>query len=179
MLKSIVMTKILNAVLASILLLMAQATPRPDVPDNLKAPQGEEVLLQTHATGFQIYVCQAGTDQKLAWTLKAPEAELFDAQGKSIGHHFAGPSWQLNDGSEVTGKLAAKHDAPEPNAIPWLLVTVATHSGAGLLSRATSIQRIHTKGGVAPEASSCDESKRGSESKIPYSADYYFFAPAH
>jgi Protein of unknown function (DUF3455) len=179
MLESFVMTNFLSAALASFLLLTAQAGSRPDVPDNLKAPQGEEVLLQTHATGFQIYVCQAGTDQKLAWTLKAPEAELFDAQGKIIGHHFAGPSWKLNDGSEATGKFAAKHDAPEPNAIPWLLVTVATHAGTGILTRATSIQRIHTKGGVAPEASSCDESKRGSESKIPYSADYYFFAPAH
>jgi hypothetical protein len=173
------MTNFLKPALASILFLAAQATSRPEVPDNLKAPQGEEVILEAHATGFQIYVCQAGADQKMAWTLKAPDAELFNAQGKSIGHHFAGPSWKLDDGSEVTGKMAAKHDAPEPNAIPWLLVTVATHSGNGALTRATSIQRIHTKGGVSPEAGSCDQARRGSESKIPYSADYYFFAPAH
>ena len=34
--------------------------PRPDVPDSLKAPAGEEVILVGHATGVQIYKCQAG-----------------------------------------------------------------------------------------------------------------------
>jgi hypothetical protein len=181
MLESTIMKKITQVVvlLALAVTVGAQNAPRPEVPDTLKAPAGEEVVLQAHATGSQIYVCQAGSDQKLAWVLKAPDAELFDAQGKSIGHHSAGPSWKLNDGSEVIGKVVAKHDAPEPDAIPWLLLTVATHSGSGILSRVTSIQRIHTKGGQAPQPNTCEEAKRGTESKIPYSADYYFYAPAH
>ena len=64
------------------------------------------------ATGFQIYVCRPDANRQAArWTLKAPEAELFDEQGKSIGKHFGGPTWQLNDGSAVIGKMAAKVDA--------------------------------------------------------------------
>ena len=101
------------------------------------------------ATGFQIYVCRPDADGKPAWTLKAPEAELFDEQGKSIGKHFGGPTWQLNDGSQITGKMAAKADAPDPKAIPWLLVTVTGHSGSGKLSGVTSIQRVNTVGGLA------------------------------
>jgi hypothetical protein len=152
---------------------------RPEVPEKLAAPATEEVVLQAHAEGSQIYVCQAGTDQKLSWTLKAPEAELFDTGGKSIGRHYAGPAWKHNDGSEVTGKLAARQDAPDQDAIPWLLLTAAGHSGTGILSRVTTIQRIHTKGGQPPKPDGCDDSHRGAETKSAYTADYYFYAPAH
>ena len=55
-----------------------QGLSRPDVPDKISAPSGEQVVLQAHATGSQIYVCQPGSDGKYAWALKAPEAELHD-----------------------------------------------------------------------------------------------------
>ncbi|MGC2743689.1 MAG: DUF3455 domain-containing protein [Candidatus Angelobacter sp.] len=55
---------------------------KPTVPDAIQAPAGEELLLMARATGFQIYVCRPGADGKPAWTLKAPEAELFDEQGQ-------------------------------------------------------------------------------------------------
>jgi hypothetical protein len=91
---------------------------KPTVPDSIQAPAGEELVLMARATGFQIYVCRPDADGKPEWTLKAPEAELFDEQGKSIGKHFGGPTWQLNDGSQITCKLAAKADAPDPKTIP-------------------------------------------------------------
>jgi hypothetical protein len=109
--------------------------------------------------------------------LKAPEAELHDQQGAVIGRHFAGPTWKDNDGSEVTGKAVARLDAPDADSIPWLLVTATGHSGSGVLSRVTSMQRIHTKGGVAPAAAECDAAKQNAEAKSAYSADYYFYAP--
>jgi hypothetical protein len=156
-----------------------QGPERPEVPESLKAPAGEEMILLAHATGVQIYVCQAGADQKFAWVLKAPEADLTDATGKKIVHHFAGPTWKHIDGSEVTGKVIAKQDAPKPEAIPWLLLAAARHSGEGILSRVTSIQRIHTEGGLPPGANTCDGSATGKESRSSYSADYYFYAPEH
>src|ERR1700733_6354312 len=58
-----------------------QTVAHPDVPDKIKAPAGENIVLLAHASGSQIYVCQPGTDGKLAWTLKAPDAELHDQQG--------------------------------------------------------------------------------------------------
>jgi hypothetical protein len=154
-----------------------QAIPRPEVPESIQAPAGEEVVLRVHATGWQVYVCQAAADQKPAWTLKGPLAELFDGSGKVIGKHYTGPTWKHQDGSEVKGKLVSKTDAPDANAIPWLLLTVTEHTGDGILSRVTSIQRIHTKDGQPPH-SGCDAGKMAAETSIPYSADYYFYAPA-
>jgi Protein of unknown function (DUF3455) len=167
------------AALISLLFLGAVQEKQPtDVPENLKVPAGQELMLIARATGSQIYVCQAGTDQRLAWVLKAPEATLFDSRGAEIGRHYGGPTWKHKDGSEVTGKVAARQDAPQPDSIPWLLLNANTHTGDGIFSRISFIQRLHTKGGQPPAADTCQESKRGSEVKTPYSADYYFYAPA-
>lgn len=156
----------------------AQTVARPDVPDKIKAPGGEEVVLQAHASGSQIYVCQPGTDGAFVWTLKAPKAELYNQRGAIIGHHFAGPTWKDNDGSEVTGKAVGKVDSPDAGAIPWLLVTATGHSGNGVFTRVTSIQRIHTKGGLPPAATPCNASRQNAEAASDYTADYYFFALA-
>jgi hypothetical protein len=158
----------------------AQTVSSAKVPDTIKAPAGEQLILRAHAAGVQIYVCGLDADGKTQkWALKAPEAELRDGHGAVIGHHSAGPSWKHKDGSEITGKAAAKADSPDPQAIPWLLITVTGHSGEGVFARVTSVQRIHTHGGKAPEASSCDPAKeKDSEVRVPYRADYYFYAPA-
>jgi hypothetical protein len=156
----------------------AQERSGSDVPEKIKAPAGEEIVLKAHASGAQIYVCQAAADGKYSWTLKAPEAELRDQQGALLGRHFAGPSWKHNDGSEIKGKAVARVDSPDADSIPWLLVTVTDRSGNGVLSRVTSIQRVHTKGGQAPPAGDCSASKGNAEVKVSYTADYYFYAPA-
>jgi Protein of unknown function (DUF3455) len=148
----------------------------PDVPDSIQAPASEEVVLLAHATGSQIYTCQAAADGKFSWTLKAPEAELHDRKDKVIGQHSAGPSWKLKDGSEVTGKAAAKVDALDAGSIPWLLVKVVSHAGNGLLTNVTTIQRVHTHGGQPP-AEGCDVAHKDAETKSSYTADYYFYAP--
>jgi hypothetical protein len=148
----------------------------PDVPDAIQVPAGEQVLLFTHASGSQVYTCQAGADGKFAWTLKGPEAELKDRKDKVIGQHSAGPTWTLKDSSAVTGKAVAHVDSLDPDSVPWLLVEVVGHSGKGQLSSVTHIQRVHTHGGKAP-AESCDAAHVNAESKSSYTADYYFFAP--
>jgi len=156
----------------------AYAASAPDVPDPIKTSAAEKLVFLAHASGAQIYVCQQGADGKSLWTLKGPEAQLHDGKGAVVGHHYAGPTWKHKDGSEVTGKAAAKVDSPESDSIPWLLLTATGHSGAGVFAKVTSIQRIHTKGGQAPAAASCDSSKVGTEATVPYTADYYFYAPA-
>jgi Protein of unknown function (DUF3455) len=154
----------------------AQKESAPDVPDAIQPPAGEEVVLFAHASGSQIYSCQAGADGKFAWTFKAPEAELRDRNDKVIGQHFAGPTWKLKDGSEVTGKPAAQVDSLDPDSIPWLLVKAVSHAGKGLLTSVTTIQRVHTHGGK-PSAEGCDASHRDAETKSSYTADYFFYAP--
>jgi hypothetical protein len=144
-------------------------------PQQLQPPANEQLLLQVHAKGDQIYSCK-GDGAQFTWTLKAPEAQLFDKDGKAFGKHLAGPSWEANDGSHITGKAAANAPSPDADSIPWLLVTVVSRSGEGLLAHVTSIQRLNTKGGKAP-ASGCDAAHAGQEVRVPYSADYLFFAP--
>ncbi len=78
----------------------------------------------------------------------------------------------------MTATVAAKVDAPKPDAIPWLLLTATGHKGEGILSRVTSIQRIHTEGGLAPSANTCEAAMKGKEARIAYAADYIFYAPA-
>jgi hypothetical protein len=146
-----------------------------DIPQQIQPPANEELLLQVHATGDQVYTCTNDASQ-FAWTLKAPDARLFDKDGKPFGKHFAGPSWEANDGSRVTGKAVANSPSPDPNSIPWLLVKIVSHDGSGVLSRVTTVQRLNTKGGKAP-ASSCDATRVGQEVRVPYSADYRFYAP--
>jgi len=148
----------------------------PDVPDTIQVPTGEEVVLYAHATGSQVYTCQAAAGDRFSWTLKGPDAELRDRHDKVIGQHSAGPTWKLKDGSAVTGKAAAQVNSLDADSIPWLLVKVVSHDGKGQLSNVTTIQRVHTKGGKPP-AEGCDATHRDAEYKGSYSADYFFFAP--
>jgi hypothetical protein len=155
---------------------LAQRAPRSNVPDNITAPDGEDLVLTAHASGVQIYTCQQSSEGKYTWTLKGPEAELRDSRGGLIGRHYAGPTWELHDGSSVTGKLVAHVDSPDANSVPWLLLTAPGHQGSGVLSKVSSIQRIATHGGQPPAAGQCDVSKQGSDAKSPYTADYYFYS---
>jgi hypothetical protein len=145
------------------------------VPVELQPPADEHELLRVRAQGDQIYTC-APNGAQFSWTLKAPDAQLYDKDGKPFGRHFAGPSWKSDDGSQITGKAAATTPSPDANSIPWLLVKVVSRSGEGVMAQVTSIERINTKGGKAP-ASGCDSSHAGQERRVAYSADYVFFVP--
>ena len=168
-------TQYLVTALGFAALVQAQST---EIPASLQPPAGEQLILKAHAAGWQIYTCGAGTDGKPGWTLKAPEADLYDASGKLVAHHKAGPSWIHRDGSEVTGKAVAHADAPDTKSIAWLLVSAVGHSGHGVFEKVSSIQRLHTEGGLPPPASECDPSKPTPEVRSSYAADYYFYAPA-
>jgi len=150
----------------------------PKIPDELKVPAGEKLVLKAHATGFQIYTCKAAGDRAAQWELKGPEADLHDRKGAVIGHHFAGPTWKHKDGSEVMGKASAHVDSPDADSIAWLLVSATGHTGEGVLAKVSNIQRINTKGGKAPAAAECTAANNGAESRSSYSADYYFYGPA-
>jgi hypothetical protein len=147
------------------------ATP---VPDALRFPPGESAVLRLKATGAQIYDCKANAQDaaKLEWVLSGPEARLYDAAGAPIGKHYAGPTWEAVDGSKVVGEVRARADAPDPNAIPWLLLSARSTGSSGVLSRVKSIQRIETVGGKPPP--SCTAADAGRPLRVSYSAVYVF-----
>jgi len=145
----------------------------PAVPDNLRVPAAQKLALEADASGVQIYDCKpsANDPARFEWTLRAPEAELFDLTGKRIGKHYAGPTWESFDGSKVVGEVKARSDSPDSNAIPWLLLGAKSASGNGVLGQTVSVQRIQTVGGKAP-AQACSP---GNEVRVPYTAKYYFY----
>lgn len=129
--------------------------------------------IEAFGKGVQIYACKA-SGATYAWTLKAPDATLSDAKGKVIGKHFAGPSWQADDGSTVVGELLNASPSPSAGAIPWLVLRASSHAGNGVMASVQYIVRAHTEGGAAP-ASGCDAGHAGTEVRVPYNAVYLFF----
>ncbi len=150
--------------------------PTVNVPDKLKPRASESLAMIVPAKGVQIYECRVKKDQAGAyeWAFVAPEADLFDATGKKIGRHYAGPHWESTDGSKIVGTLNERADAPLANAIPWLLLNAKSVGPEGSFSKITSIQRVNTVGGVAPREV-CSQAVVGTPARINYTADYYFF----
>jgi hypothetical protein len=150
----------------------------PQVPANLKVPDTEIVLLKALGKGKQIYRCAASANApgRFEWVLEKPQATLFNDRGDRIGTHFEGPTWLATDGSKVVGQVMQRADAPQSGAIPWLMLKAKATGGAGTFAQVTYVQRVATRGGVAP-AGGCDSAHAGSESSVDYQADYYFYVP--
>lgn len=149
----------------------------PAVPPAIAVPAGAVVTARFHAVGAQVYACgasPAGGATAYAWTLKRPDATLSGDDGHTIGSHSAGPTWSSTDGSSVVGKKLAQSDAPDATAIPWLLVGAVSTTGTGVFSDVSYVQRVATSGGKAP-ASGCGAENVGSETHVPYEADYFFY----
>jgi hypothetical protein len=147
---------------------MSASAAETPVPDAIAEP-GETIVLIVHAEGAQVYECKAGADGKLAWAFREPIATLL-ADGRTVGRHYAGPNWEYSDGSALVGKATASVPGTTANDIPWLRLEVISRRGSGLLTGATTVQRINTLGGKLD--GTCD--KAGSFRSAPYSADYIF-----
>ena len=151
---------------------IAPSAAAAEVPETIAA-RGETLVATMHATGAQIYECKTNTDGELAWQFREPIATLV-IDGKTVGHHFAGPVWVMADGSAVSAKVSAQAPGATTNDIPLLRLDVAARHGSGLLSGVTTIQRLNTHGGRADAA--CDAP--GTFLSVPYSADYAFYKKA-
>ena len=147
-----------------------------NVPAALAVATERALTVVAKAKGMQIYTC--GPDKNnpsgYAWNFKAPEADLFNANGDVIGKHYAGPTWEGSDGSKVVGQVSASDKGQDPNAITWLLLSAKSNSGAGLFGKTASIQRLDTSGGKAP-VDGCDLAHAGREARVPYTGTYYFY----
>ena len=132
--------------------------------ESIDVPPHSRLLLQAVGSGDQIYDCVNGR-----WALIAPDAKLLNQEGYVIGRHFAGPTWQLNDGSWVKGRAVANQVAPDATAVPWLLLESV--GGTGKLGTVRFIQRTETHGGNAPDGSCSQNEMR----RVPYTATYSFY----
>jgi Protein of unknown function (DUF3455) len=154
--------------LSTLVVLACAGTVTAQEPAAIAAPGGT-IVTTLHAEGAQVYECKAGSDGKLAWAFREPIATLV-LDGKTVGRHYAGPSWEHVDGSAVVGKAVGNAPGKSAGDIPWLKLEVTAHRGSGALSGVTTVQRINTAGGVY--AGACD--KAGAFHSAPYAADYVF-----
>jgi hypothetical protein len=145
------------------------------------APAADQELFRVYpAEGVQIYRCTAAANGTFSWVFDSPDALLlsnddWDDEGERriVGHHYAGPTWEYKDHSTVVGhKVAAA--TVDPTAIPWLLLTAASHAGSGLFTDVTTVQRLNTTGGNAPSGG-CDATTVNTAVRVPYTATYFMY----
>jgi hypothetical protein len=149
----------------------------PDAPAAVTVPAGNKVVMSTVGIGQLTYECRvkanmAGTYE---WVLAGPDAVLYDGDKKQVGKYYAGPTWESMDGSKVTGKQLAV--SPNPGSIPLQLVQANPATGNGAMTGITYIQRLDTKGGVAP-TTPCGGSNVSEKQLVKYQADYVFYKAA-
>jgi hypothetical protein len=153
---------------AAAALTAASAISMPGVIDS--APASGEMLIATlHAEGAQIYHCKLNGEGKLAWQFREPVATLLQ-NGETVGRHYAGPSWEMRDGSAVSAKVTAQTPGATQDDVPLLLLEVTGSRGQGLLNDVSTIHRLNTVGGLTQGP--CVTA--GAFKSVPYSADYAF-----
>ncbi len=177
------------AVTASIVTASGAAAATPDVTTasapgasaNSKLPAAiqvdetqNKVVASFVGIGKQVYDCNAaGT----AFTFREPVAGLL-SRGVQAAIHGKGPFWASFDGSHVDGSGAVSPPASSAYTdltknVPWLrLVGTPTPNTTGVFSNVAFIQRLDTRGGVAP-AGPCTAPKTVA---VDYTANYVFWA---
>jgi Protein of unknown function (DUF3455) len=146
----------------------AQPQDLQKLPEAL-AVKGGVTVATLQATGAQIYACAKGAKGALEWSFREPVAALFQ-NGKTVGRHFVGPTWEFADGTHVTGAPKGKVPATTVKDVPWLKLSIKEPATSGPIAEATTILRLDTKGG-AWEGACSNEGELHAE---PYAATYVF-----
>ena len=145
------------------------------LPEAVRAPAGQKMMMAATGVGELTYECREKKDAagQHEWAFVGPVATLYSADKKPVGKYYAGPTWESADGSKVTGKQVAV-SASSPGNIPMQLVKAEPATGSGAMQGVSYIQRLNTKGGVAP-ATACDATSKGKRQQVAYEADYVFY----
>lgn len=168
----------------------AQTVAPPSVPASLEVPAGNEAFRLGHAFGTQNYVCLPGDSVgRVGWTLFTPEATLLGEQDEQLTTHFFSPNpveggvvratWEDSVDTSFVWARAVASATVDPNAIAWLLLqTAGTEvgpTGGTTLADTTFVQRVNTRGGLAPVTGCSLPTDVGSKRFVPYKADYFFY----
>ncbi|TAM48951.1 MAG: DUF3455 domain-containing protein [Paraburkholderia sp.] len=158
------------------------APPSPpvnaDLPEGLRAYPGAILDDVLSARGQVVYECdRSGAD--LSWAYRGVESPLFDSAGKRIGTAAPGGYFMADDGSYAVTRVDAKASMG-PQDLSWARLVSRFNAGAlegtGRFARTQLIQRVNTKGGVAPDGVCANE---GAMLYAPYRATYLIYrAPA-
>jgi hypothetical protein len=168
----------------------AQTVTPPVVPPGLEVEAPNHAFLLGHASGFQNYECQpVDSLGRVDWMLFTPQATLFSDQNEQLITHFNSPNpdeagvvratWEDSADTSMVWARAVAAATVDADAIPWVkLVRVGSRvgpTGGTTLSDTTFVQRVNTRGGLAP-STGCDQLPDvGKKAFVPYTADYFFY----
>lgn len=155
---------------------MARPYDQAMLPAAVQVPAGHKVAMETVGAGQITYECRAkaNTAGEYEWFFVGPDAKLMDRGGKQVGRYWGPPAtWENMDGSKVTATQVAVSPAAAGN-IPLQLVKANPAMGNGAMTGVTYIQRVATRGGVAP-AMPCAAASLGNKQVVQYQADYIFY----
>jgi len=160
---------------------MAAPFSQDALPDAVKVPSGHRVAWETVGVGEITYECRAkaGAADAFEWAFVGPKADLRSRQGQVVGRYFGPPAtWAAQDGSSLTGAQLAVAPAGSGNIALQLVKANPAKSvdGKGDLQGVSYIQRVATRGGVAP-ALACGSASLGQRQIVTYQADYIFWKP--
>jgi hypothetical protein len=144
----------------------------------LRASADEAPAFMLSGKGEQIFECRPRVADPNAfdWVFVGPDATLYEGAG-SVGRLTTANVWESSsDRTSVSGFVRATQPGGANN-IPWAMLRAWPSGDSGRFAGVTSIQRVNTSGGVAP-ATGCDASHAGGETRVPFSADYYFYKRA-
>lgn len=166
---------LLSACASSPTTTMMKPVDNAALPEAVRVPAGQKQRLATTGVGEITYECREKKDTAGAheWAFVAPVATLYAADRRVVGRYYAGPTWEAADGSKLTGKQVAVAPA-NAGSIPLQLVRAEPAIGTGTLQGVNFVQRLNTKGGVAP-ALPCDAASQGRRQQVAYEADYVFY----
>ncbi len=153
------------------------------VPAELKVPKGSRLVQHVYGKGIQLYTCLPSPKDSsvYVWTSQGAQALLYSDKDyrQAVGNHYFNedhkPVWEALDQSKVVGNKLQQADAPDPNAVPWLLLQSISSPDAGRFKAVILIQRINTRGGKAPDTGA-DASHKGQSIHVEYTAEYLFYA---
>ena len=167
-----VRTPLTAAVLIAALPALAQVGEPAGLSPQMRAGANEAPAFMLRATGTHVYECRAAPGG-FAWTFLNPDATLFEGS-RSIATHSSTGQWQSSsDRSSVSGRVAATQPAGAGN-LPWTLYRTQSTTDTGLFNGVTAVQRVNTVGGAAP-AGGCTDTTVGTETRVNFTADYYFY----
>ena len=153
---------------SAVLPTLSFAEDMPTVPDALAVKKGT-VVMRVSARGTQVYECARTPKGQFAWSFREPKADLV-MDGKPVGRHFSGPTWEFTDGTRVVARVSAHVSAKDANDIPLLKLDVTQKVKKGPAAGTKYVLRLDTKGGTLSGACTTDKETRA----VPYQAVYVF-----
>jgi hypothetical protein len=155
----------------------AAIAPPEGLAFNLRPSADEAPAFRLSASGVQVYECREALTQpgQYRWAFVNPDMTLSDpASGADVATSRSIDEWNsLTDLSSVSAVLRATQHAGGDN-LPWAYMRAIPTSQDGMFAGVTSIQRVNTRGGAAP-GTGCSADTAGSEARVPFTAEYYFY----